>query len=225
MSYTKIKKISIKKNGDITITGASNNVRPLNYSTFTFNGDKKDLLLTLLSGDGQLNDSVYNFRYAMYRLRELENYSDLIKDIDAWKWDWNDEKKYFYTGKSYRPNYETELDNVTDDYILIHETKIDNEVVYSLYMLKTQYNELKQKYEMALDKLSKEFYEFLDEKKEGQYTLYSEKYGYITHKKNYFTYSVNKNAGNFGDFKKMYCDLQKISNNDYYNIYIKEVNE
>lgn len=223
MSYTKIKNITIKKDGTIKITGASNNLRPITYETFTFNGTKKDLLLSLLSGDGQLNDSVYNFKYAMYKLRELDNYNELIKDIDAWRWDWNNEKKHFYTGTSYRENKETKLDKVTDDYILIHESKKDNEVIYSKYMLKTQYNELKQKYEIALDKLSNEFYKYIDEKIPGQYTLYSEKYGYITHKKGYFTYSINENTKAIGDYKKMYCDLQHISNNDYYNIYIKEV--
>lgn len=222
MSYTKIKNISIKKNGDITITGASNNVRPLTYETFTFNGNKKDLLLSLLSGDGQLNDSVYNFNYAMYRLRELENYEELKNDIDNFKWDWNDIKRYYYVGETWKKN-ETKLDKVTNDYILLYE--YNN---YKQYMEKAQYNELKEKYEIALDKLSQNFYEFLDEKKEGQYTLYSDRYGYVSHKKrNYFTYSVNKNAGKFGDYKKIYCDYKRISqsNIDYYGIYIKEVNE
>lgn len=76
MSYEIIRGIKIKKDGSITITGASNNVRPLYYSTWNFNGiPEKNRLFVLfkaiIAGDYHLQTSCpARIRWAMMQVRK-----------------------------------------------------------------------------------------------------------------------------------------------------------
>ena len=76
MSYEIVRSISIKKDGNIYITGASNNVRPLYYSTWNYSSIPQEermfsLFTGIISGTYHLQPSVSKrIRYAMLKTNE-----------------------------------------------------------------------------------------------------------------------------------------------------------
>ena len=76
MSYEIIRSINIKKDGTISVTGASNNVRPLYYSTWTYSNIPQEermfsMFTAIVSGTYHLQPSVSKrIRYAMLKTNE-----------------------------------------------------------------------------------------------------------------------------------------------------------
>lgn len=83
MSYEIVRSINIKKDGNIYITGASNNVRPLYYSTWNYsNIPQKERMFSMftaiVSGTYHLQPSVSKrIRYAMLKTNEYIGKNEL----------------------------------------------------------------------------------------------------------------------------------------------------
>lgn len=233
MSYTKVKSISVKKD-KITISGASNNCHPITYSTFEYRGNTKDLILNILSGDLQLNDGVYKWNYAFYKMEEelgIEKYRELKEDIDNWKWDFNDVKRIYVLGsRDYLPTKyitlsQEEYNSKQNELIEIDKSSEKSNYKYVLYMEKEQYNELQDKFNKAIDIMHDLILKYLNEKDtEKEYTIYGDGLGYIKKTKSNLQYS-NGYVLEKDTYKKIYCKFKQIlkENVERYNIRVEQV--
>ena len=212
MSVEKVKYITRKpKEGKIFITSACSNVFPKTYYKWEFMGHetdyhKKELeLMRGINGGGLvLNNSCYEWNYARMKANK-----ELYDNEGSWQ---------VYDNSSIKYKIYCLGERISDNYIPITQEELKNGnfeedykgKTYTLYRDIEEYNNAKAKSQEELEKYYKVFVKYLEEKHEGQYYLYSQKYGYVKPKgaSGSFYYSPYNNAfskGNIMDYKKAYC--------------------
>lgn len=216
MSYEKVKCITRKpKEGKIFITSACNDVRPLTYHRWEFMQSSNDYhekelgLMRGINGGGLvLNDSCYNWNYAYYKTNEeiKARYSEYdLYELSTMKY-----TRYCLgeqISSTYIPITQEELKN--GNYALEWESKDGKSKVYHNI---EEYNKEKIRTREVLERYHEVFMQFLEEKHEGKYYLYSETYGNIKPKgtNGSFYYNVGGNLIDFMDYKKAYCLAKNI---------------
>lgn len=219
MSYEKIKCITRKpKEGKIFITSACNNVRPLTYSRWEFRADEQDYhekelrLLRGINGGGLvLNDSCYDWNYALYKTNaEIRT---KYRDYDLYELSTMHYTEYCLgeqISSTYTPITQTEIESGNYEYILEWESKDGKSKVY--YRAEEYNKELARTHEV-LEKYYELFMQFLEEKHDGKYYLYSKTYGNITPKGTQGSFYYNVFEGNmkiYDNYKQAYCMKETI---------------
>ena len=216
MSYEKVKCITRKpKEGKIFITSACSNVRPLTYHRWEFMQNSNDYhekeleLMRGINGGGLvLNDSCYNWNYAYYKTNEeiKARYSKYdLYELSTMKY------TRYCLGEQmssiYIPITQEELKN--GNYALEWESKDGKSKVYHNI---EEYNKEKIRTREVLERYHEVFMQFLEEKHEGKYYLYSDTYGYVKPKgtNGSFYYSENNSILETMDYKKAYCLAKAI---------------
>lgn len=215
MSYNLCKNITIK-NDILEVNVASNNVCPRTYYKTEYKVGNSNLeqnlfwLFTdMLSGELQLNSSVYNYKYAYYKALEYlkENYEE-----DRYS------KKYNYFHNKIKELIGVDL---TSDYWKNEE-------------LKNRYNNFEKENKDLINQLKYEsvykvygsafniFKSALEEKEDNTlYTLYSEDYrSFIKCGRNGSFYYGYSSAKEKGKYKEIYCKMKDI---DRANVVMKRV--
>lgn len=227
MSYEKIKYITRKpKEGKIFITSACSNVRPLTYSRWEFMQDSNDYhekeleLLREINGGGlALNDSYYDWNYALYKTNE--EISARYSEYGLYKLSTMHYTRYCLgeqISSKYTPITQVEIESGNYEYVLEWESKDGKSKIYHRA---EEYNKEKIRTREVLEKYHEVFMQFLEEKYEGKYYLYSNTYGYVKPKgtNGSFYYSEYNSFMETIDYKKAYC-LKKAMGRD---IEIKDV--
>lgn len=211
MSCEKVKYITRKpKEGKIFITSACSNLRPLTYNRWEFMQDSNDYhekeleLMRGISGGGLvLNDSCYDWNYALYKTNEeiRARYSEYdLYDLSIMKYN------EYCLGEQIRDDYIsiTQDDLKNGNYVLDWESKDGKSKVY--YRAE-EYNKEKIRVREVLEKYYEVFMQFLDEKHDGEYYLYSDTYGYVEPKgtNGSFYYSNFQSLLETMNYKKAYC--------------------
>ena len=229
MSYELCKRINLdRKNNKIKITCASNNIRPISYSTYEIFEDIKDfdekllnLFMSLQSGDIQIstiNDNTENFEYAMWKVREYlrENNIDSYEDLYIKRKNEYINRLYNFVGFE-RSTLESETDRgyedykkyeewkklKTKEYIKEIEHKFDREVSYEVY-----------------GKCFEVFKEALNESFVGEYKILLNNYYPIVKVGKYnrgyekFSYSYDRETNDFlkVNYKRAYIIMKNLSN-------------
>ncbi len=211
MSYEKVKRITRKiKEGKIFITSADSSIQPLTYRTWEYCSSQSDyhkkelsLIMDINHGNFHLNNSLYNWNYALYiadeEIKKIYNTND-------W-WEFSDMHYQTYClGEKLTstdiPITQEELN--TGKYTLEWESK-DGEI-------KTYYNtEEYQKEEKRVNEAWEKYYEIfmqnLNQKFERKYYLHSDTYGNIKPigTNGAFYYDISLREKDFMDYKKAYC--------------------
>ena len=216
MSVEKVKCITRKpKEGKIFITSACNNVRPLTYSRWEFRADEQDYhekeleLMRGINGGGLiLNDSCYNWNYAYYKTSE--EIKARYSEYDLYELSTMNYARYCLgeqISSAYTPITQEELKN--GNYALEWESKDGKSKVYHNI---EEYNKEKIRTREVLERYHEVFMQFLEEKHEGKYYLYSDTYGYVKPKgtNGSFYYSENNSLLETMDYKKAYCLAKAI---------------
>lgn len=218
MSYEKIKCITRKpKEGKIFITSACNNVRPLTYSRWEFRADEQDYhekelrLLRGINGGGLvLNDSCYDWNYALYKTNE--EIRTRYSEYDLYELSTMHYTEYCLgeqISSAYTPITRVELESGNYNYVLEWESKDGKSKVY--YRAE-EYNNEKARVMEVLEEYYNVFIGYLEEKHEGKYYLYSETYGYVKPKgtNGSFYYNISSSLVENMDYKKAYCLAKTI---------------
>lgn len=219
MSYEKIKCITRKpKEGKIFITSACNNVRPLTYSRWEFRADEQDYhekelrLLRGINGGGLvLNDSCYDWNYALYKTNA--DIRTKYRDYDLYELSTMKYTRYCLgeqISSTYTPITQTEIESGNYEYILEWESKDGKSKVY--YRAE-EYNKEKIRTREVLEKYYEVFMQFLEEKHDGKYYLYSKTYGNITPKGTQGSFYYNVFEGDikiYDNYKQAYCIKETI---------------
>ena len=208
MSYEKVKNITRKpKEGKIFITSACNNLRPLTYSRWEY-GKKyssykeklQHLARDVASGNLQLNNSCYDWNYALLKATEQMR-AKYGRDYDLYDLSTMNCTTYCL-GKKLHDYYVsmTDEDLKNGDYILDWESKDGSTKTY--YKASEYHNE-QARIAAVLEEYSDVFMNYLDEKNDGKYCLYSDIYGNIKPKgvNGAFYY----NSIEIMDYKRAYC--------------------
>lgn len=218
MSYEKVKCITRKpKEGKIFITSACNNVRPLTYHRWEFMQNCNDYhekeleLMRGINGGGlSLNDSCYNWNYAYYKTNEeiRARYSE----YDLYELSTMHYTRYCLgeqISSTYTPITQAEIESGNYEYVLEWESKDGKSKVY--YRAE-EYNKEKIRTREVLERYHEVFMQFLEEKHEGKYYLYSDTYGYVKPKgtSGSFYYSEYNSFIETMDYKKAYCLAKAI---------------
>lgn len=221
MSYEKVKCITRKpKEGKIFITSACSNVRPLTYHKWEFMQNCNDYhekeleLMRGINGGGlSLNDSCYNWNYAYYKTNEeiRARYSE----YDLYELSTMHYTRYCLgeqISSTYTPITQAEIESGNYEYVLEWESKDGKSKVY--YRAE-EYNKEKIRTREVLERYHEVFMQFLEEKHEGKYYLYSNTYGYVKPKgtSGSFYYSEYNSFIETMDYKKAYC-LKKAIGRD-----------
>ena len=221
MSYEKVKCITRKpKEGKIFITSACSNVRPLTYHKWEFMQNCNDYhekeleLMRGINGGGlSLNDSCYNWNYAYYKTNEeiRARYSE----YDLYELSTMHYTRYCLgeqISSTYTPITQAEIESGNYEYVLEWESKDGKSKVY--YRAE-EYNKEKIRTREVLERYHEVFMQFLEEKHEGKYYLYSNTYGYVKPKgtSGSFYYSKYNSFIETMDYKKAYC-LKKAIGRD-----------
>lgn len=238
MSYEKVKLITRKeKENKIFVTSASSNVYPKtyykweymkNYENMSYEEKMYQLLRDISGGNLQLNDSMYNWQYAILRAREDIGKDYSLYDRTSAKYTIyvvcdNEETKnrlenYYNVNTTIFYNRYVVVDTITSDMILLHEFKD-----YKEYYKQNE----KDTDDARINKEFKEYYntfiKYLDEKIEGEYYLYSKDYGYIKNKgtNGSFYYNIPFTKDLLMDYKKAYCLQANMGKNR--NVEIKKL--
>ena len=217
MSYEKVKCITRKpKENKIIITSACNNVRPLTFGKWEYGKadmsykEKMFYLLKDISGGNlQLNNSCYEWNYAILKTRDYmqERYGKdyCLYDLATMKY------TRYCLGEQmssiYIPITQEELKN--GNYALEWESKDGKSKVYHNI---EEYNKEKIRTREVLERYHEVFMQFLEEKHEGKYYLYSDTYGYVKPKgtSGSFYYSEYNSFIETMDYKKAYCLAKAI---------------
>ena len=217
MSYEKVKCITRKpKEGKIFITSACNNVRPLTFGKWEYGKadmsykEKMFYLLKDISGGNlQLNNSCYEWNYAVLKTRDYmqERYGKdyYLYDLATMKY------TTYCLGEPFDsmsvPITKDDLKN--GDYVLEWKSK-DGKT--ELYYRAEEYNNEKARVMEVLEEYYNVFIGYLEEKHEGKYYLYSETYGYVKPKgtNGSFYYNMSSNLVENMDYKKAYCLAKTI---------------
>ena len=216
MSVEKVKCITRKpKEGKIFITSACNNVRPLTYSRWEFMKNSNDYhekeleLMRGINGGGLvLNDSCYDWNYALYKTNA--DIRTKYRDYDLYELS---TMKYttYCLGEPFDsmsvPITKDDLKN--GDYVLEWKSKYGKT---ELYYRAEEYNNEKIRVMEVLEEYYNVFIGYLEEKHEGKYYLYSDTYGYVKPKgtNGSFYYSENNSILETMDYKKAYCLAKAI---------------
>ena len=119
MSYEIVRSINIKKDGNIYITGACNNVRPLYYSTWNYSNVKPSerlfsLFTGIIVGNYHLQPSVSKrIRYAMLKVNEYCGKNE----IDTYEIYCNSQKyKYEKVAKEMGIEFEFKTHDYSEEY-------------------------------------------------------------------------------------------------------------
>lgn len=206
MSYYKCKGIK-RKGNSIEVNIASNNCYPITYFKSEYKEREKQetlfwLFVDIKQGNIHLNNSLYNYNYAMEKVREYHqnNNIDSFNDLYLKKYDYYNKQYFALTGI-----------DITGDYWKNEEIK-DKVARYN------------KEYEKELDMLRYESYmevygtsyevfkNALEEKEDNiEYTLYSPTYGYIKTKgvngAFYYGYTSPKETGKY---KEMYVKAKMV---------------
>lgn len=219
MSYEKVKCITRKpKEGKIFITSACNNVRPLTFGKWEYGKadmsykEKMFYLLKDISGGNlQLNNSCYEWNYAVLKTRDYmqEKYGKdyCLYDLATMKY------TSYCLGEqissTYTPITRAELESGNYNYVLEWESR-DNKS--KVYYRAEEYNNEKIRVMEVLEEYYNVFIGYLEEKHEGKYYLYSETYGYVKPKgtNGSFYYNISSSLVENMDYKKAYCLAKTI---------------
>ena len=218
MSYEKVKCITRKpKENKIIITSACNNVRPLTFGKWEYGKadmSYKEKMLYLLKdiscGNLQLNNSCYEWNYAVLKTRDYmqEKYGRdyNLHDLSTMKY-----AKYCLgeqISSTYIPITQTEIESGNYEYILEWERDNGSKVYYRA----EEYNNEKARVMEVLEEYYNVFIGYLEEKHKGKYYLYSETYGYVKPKgtNGSFYYNISSSLVENMDYKKAYCLARTI---------------
>ena len=219
MSYEKVKCITRKpKEGKIFITSACSNVRPLTYHKWEYGKadmsykEKMFYLLKDISGGNlQLNNSCYEWNYAILKTRDYmqEKYGKEyhLYDLATMKY-----TKYCLgeqISSTYIPITRAELESGNYNYVLEWERDNGSKVYYRA----EEYNNEKARVMEVLEEYYNVFIGYLEEKHDGKYYLYSKNYGNITPKgtQGSFYYNVSEeNMKIYDNYKQAYCMKKTI---------------
>ena len=207
MSYELCKSIT-KKENKIILNVASSNVFPKHYNKWEYNitNDLKKnefyLFTDIISGNIHLNNSIYNYNYAMIKVREYmkENNIDSYNDLY--------EKKNDYYNKKIKELIGIDL---TSDYYK------DKELVNEYNEFRTNNTELVEQlrydsYYKVYGNLFDIYMKALEEKEDNTiYTLYSQDYrSFIKCGRNGNFWYGYASAKEKGKYKEMYCKMKNI---------------
>lgn len=206
MSYLKCKGI-LRKGNKIEVNVASNNVSPLTYYKSEYKQRENQetlfwLYVDIEQGNLYLNSSLYDYNYAMEKVREYqkENNIDSYEDMYNKSYDYYNKKFLELTGVGLTSNYwkDKELEDKVNKYNKEHEEELDM-LRYESYM-------------KVYGACYEVFKKALDEKEDNTlYTLYSDTYKYIKLKgvngAFYYGYS---SAVEKGKYKEMYVKAKMV---------------
>ena len=206
MSYYKCKGIS-RKGNKIEVNVASSNLFPITYSKSEYTQRENQetlfwLYVDIQQGNLHLNSSLYNYNYAMEKVREYqeENNIDGYDDLYKKSYDYYNEQFYVLTRIDLTGDYwkDKELEDKVNKYNKEHKAELD--------MLKYE------SYMKVYSACYEVFKKALDEKEDNTlYTLYSDTYKYIKLKGSngafYYGYS---SAVEKGKYKEMYVKAKIV---------------
>ena len=206
MSYLKCKGIS-RKGNKIEVNVASSNVFPKHWYKSGYKGRNYEeqlfwLYVDIQQGNLHLNSSLYNYNYAMEKVREYqkENNIDSYNDLYKKSYDYYNEQFYVLTRIDLTGDYwkDKELEDKVNKYNKEHKAELD--------MLKYE------SYMKVYGACYEVFKSALDEKEDNTlYTLYSDTYKYIKLKGSngafYYGYS---SAVEKGKYKEMYVKAKIV---------------
>lgn len=206
MSYLKCKGIS-RKGNKIEVNVASSNCFPITYykSEYTQKENQETLFwlyVDIQQGNLHLNSSLYNYNYAMEKVREYqeENNIDSYDDLYKKSYDYYNEQFYVLTRIDLTKDYwkDKELVNKVNKYKKEYEKELET-LRYESYM-------------KVYGACYEVFKKALDEKEDNTlYTLYSDTYKYIKLKGSngafYYNYS---SAVEKGKYKEMYVKAKIV---------------
>ena len=206
MSYLKCKGIS-RKGNKIEVNVASSNVFPKHWYKSGYKGRNYEeqlfwLYVDIQQGNLHLNSSLYNYNYAMEKVREYqkENNIDSYNDLYEKSYDYYNEQFYVLTRIDLTGDYwkDKELANKVNKYNKEYEKELEI-LRYESYM-------------KVYGACYEVFKKALDEKEDNTlYTLYSDTYKYIKLKGSngafYYGYS---SAVEKGKYKEMYVKAKIV---------------
>lgn len=206
MSYYKCKGIS-RKGNKIEVNVASSNVFPKHWYKSGYKGRNYEeqlfwLYVDIQQGNLHLNSSLYNYNYAMEKVREYqkENNIDSYNDLYKKSYDYYNEQFYVLTRIDLTGDYwkDKELVNKVNKYNKEYEKELET-LRYESYM-------------KVYGACYEVFKKALDEKEDNTlYTLYSDTYKYIKLKGSngafYYGYS---SAVEKGKYKEMYVKAKIV---------------
>ena len=206
MSYYKCKGIS-RKGNKIEVNVASSNVFPITYYKSEYKQRENQetlfwLYVDIQQGNLHLNSSLYNYNYAMEKVREYqkENNIDSYNDLYKKSYDYYNEQFYVLTRIDLTGDYwkDKELVNKVNKYNKEYEKELET-LRYESYM-------------KVYGACYEVFKKALDEKEDSTlYTLYSDTYKYIKLKGSngafYYGYS---SAVEKGKYKEMYVKAKIV---------------
>ena len=206
MSYYKCKGIS-RKGNKIEVNVASSNVFPITYYKSEYKQRENQetlfwLYVDIQQGNLHLNSSLYNYNYAMEKVREYqkENNIDSYNDLYKKSYDYYNEQFYVLTRIDLTGDYwkDKELVNKVNKYNKEYEKELET-LRYESYM-------------KVYGACYEVFKKALDEKEDNTlYTLYSDTYKYIKLKGSngafYYGYS---SAVEKGKYKEMYVKAKIV---------------
>lgn len=206
MSYLKCKGIS-RKGNKIEVNVASSNCFPITYSKSEYKQRENQetlfwLYVDIEQGNLHLNSSLYNYNYAMEKVREYqkENNIDSYNDLYEKSYDYYNEQFYVLTRIDLTGDYwkDKELANKVNKYNKEYEKELEI-LRYKSYM-------------KVYGACYEVFKKALDEKEDNTlYTLYSDTYEYIKLKGSngafYYGYS---SAVEKGRYKEMYVKAKIV---------------
>lgn len=206
MSYLKCKGIS-RKGNKIEVNVASSNLFPITYYKSEYKQRENQetlfwLYVDIQQGNLHLNSSLYNYNYAMEKVREYqkENNIDSYNDLYKKSYDYYNEQFYILTRIDLTGDYwkDKELVNKVNKYKKEYEKELET-LRYESYM-------------KVYGACYEVFKKALDEKEDNTlYTLYSDTYKYIKLKGSngafYYGYS---SAVEKGKYKEMYVKAKIV---------------
>lgn len=214
MGVELVKSISLRpKENKIYITSASSNCFPKEYIKWEYGKDglsfhekMLQLVRSINSRTLTLNKSLYEWNYAEIKADE-EMKAKYGKEFDLY--DWSSMKYDIYclgeqVSSIYKEITQEELDKNKLDYELDYEGK-----GYKLYYKKSIYEKEEERTRAILEEYLGFFEHYLKEKKDGEYYLYSDKYGYVSPKGTNGAFYYNQNGVRLFNetlsYKKAYC--------------------
>lgn len=206
MSYLKCKGIS-RKGNKIEVNVASSNCFPITYSKSEYKQRENQetlfwLYVDIEQGNLHLNSSLYNYNYAMEKVREYqkENNIDSYNDLYEKSYDYYNEQFYVLARIDLTGDYwkNKELVNKVNKYNKEYEKELET-LKYKSYM-------------KVYGACYEVFKKALEEKEDNTlYTLYSDTYKYIKLKGSngafYYGYS---SAVEKGKYKEMYVKAKMV---------------
>ena len=219
MSYEKVKCITRKpKENKIIITSACNNVRPLTFRKWEYGKasmsykEKMFYLLKDISGGNlQLNNSCYEWNYAVLKTRDYmqEKYGKEYNLYDLATIKYTSYCLGEQISSIYTPITQAELESGNYNYVLEWESRDNKSKVY--YRVE-EYNNEKTRVMEVLEEYYNVFISYLEEKHEGKYYLYSKTYGCVKPKgtNGSFYYNMSSSLVENMDYKKAYCLAKTI---------------